>query len=629
MTGPVSRQLGVVPRYASAIAITGLVVVLRTILDPLLMDSPGAMLFALAVIASSYVGGLGPSLLTACISAITVTYFWVEPQYVLAMTGTDWVNLFLFLLLAVAISGVTTSLHRTRNKAMEQKNDALRARDALAQTEARFVGFMQHVPAAAWIKDLQGRYVYANDDAYRLLHGADPQSLRQVSELLQPTDAERLAAIDARVLLNGVPEKVVFPLQLHNRLGYFELYKFPIRNAGGRSVFWGGLLFDVTERELAQQKFNREVAFRRAIERALPSGIAAIDNEGRQTYVSPGLCRMVGYSEEELIGQHPPFIYWPEDQLEAIERLLQEMRADTTNNIHSAELQFQRRDKSRVDVMVQVAKIHDEEGNAMGWLGAVTDITERKEYMRYLEQFTEMLEQRVAERTAIAEQRAHQLRMLNAELVQTERRERRRFATLLHDHLQQYLVAAKMKAAAAMRHTMPDGERLMTEVQSLIDDAISATRTLTFELSPPMLDKGLIPCMNWLARNMEEKHNLRLHMRLDETAEPSSEAVRMLMFEVVRELLFNVAKHARVQSASVEMHKRDSHMEMVIADNGVGFDVDTALLSNGEHFGLASVRERLEAIDGELHIDSRIGGGTRITVTAPLSGDKVPVTSHT
>lgn len=234
------------------------------------------------------------------------------------------------------------------------------------------------------------------------------------------------------------------------------------------------------------------------------------------------------------------------------------------------------------------------------------------------------LEERVVERTAVAESRAAQLRELACKLTQTEHRERRRLAQVLHDHLQQLLVAARLKVGLLSRRVADRdlGDRLC-RVDQLLAQAIDASRGLTLQLSPPILhDAGLIAALHWLARQMEEKHGLAVEIVADETAEPETADLRFLLFEAVRELLFNVVKHAGTESATVAVERTaQDEIQVTVQDEGQGFDA-AALGSSGRGsggFGLFSVRERIEWIGGRARVESAPGQGTRVTLVAPLA----------
>ena len=198
------------------------------------------------------------------------------------------------------------------------------------------------------------------------------------------------------------------------------------------------------------------------------------------------------------------------------------------------------------------------------------DRTQRKRAEDALKEMNETLEQRVAERTAEVQNLADQLRALASELSLTEQRERRRLAMILHDHIQQLLVAAQMQLGLFERADRPTLESAVQGVRSIIRDAIDASRSLTVELSPPILHQaGLAAGLGWLANHMHEKHLFKVHVQADHDAAPKDESMRYLLFESVRELLLNAVKHSGVQEAHVAMKRTpEGWTEIVVEDKG-------------------------------------------------------------
>jgi CheY-like chemotaxis protein len=236
-----------------------------------------------------------------------------------------------------------------------------------------------------------------------------------------------------------------------------------------------------------------------------------------------------------------------------------------------------------------------------------------------LEALTENLEQRVLERTA-------QLRRLASELIQTEQRERRHLAQLLHDHLQQLLVAAQLRVSLVGRQIPDRNQQLLVEqVGNLLGESIGVSRSLSVELSPPVLDLGLSPALEWLARWMKEKYGLQIEVTVDEAASPAEENVRAFLFQAARELLFNVVKHAEVHDARLELHRHgEDEVVLSVVDRGAGFDLPRQMLEPTlTGLGLFSIRERLELLGGRVDIDSVPGQGTCVTLYAPISGSLV------
>jgi PAS domain S-box-containing protein len=210
------------------------------------------------------------------------------------------------------------------------------------------------------------------------------------------------------------------------------------------------------------------------------------------------------------------------------------------------------------------------------------------------------------------------LRTLAVELSRAEERERRRIATALHDHLGQYLALAKIKLGT-LRKTNGHGG-VVAEVQDLLNQAITESRRITLELSPPVLYAfGLDAAIEWL---IEQNRRYGLHMELRAASRSLvlPEHVKVLLFQAVRELLINIVKHAQATKASIYLGRAGGEVEIVVEDDGVGIDLEALARppSAAGGFGLFSLRTRIEHIGGVLEIQRRIGSGTRARVAVPL-----------
>ena len=152
----------------------------------------------------------------------------------------------------------------------------------------------------------------------------------------------------------------------------------------------------------------------------------------------------------------------------------------------------------------------------------------------------------------------------------------------------------------------------------MLDESIDVSRSLTVELSPPVLyDAGLGAALEWLARRMQEKHGCAVAVHMEAGAEPATEDLRVFLFDAVRELLFNVVKHAGTLKADVRVAPApDETLRVTVEDEGVGLAHD-ALKRDDQNpgFGLFSIRERLELLGGRMEIDSAVDRGTRVILT--------------
>lgn len=241
------------------------------------------------------------------------------------------------------------------------------------------------------------------------------------------------------------------------------------------------------------------------------------------------------------------------------------------------------------------------------------------------------LEAKVAVRTVelnqsviALEQRTAQLRKLAADLIQAEQRERRRLSQLLHDHLQQVLVAARIHLGIASDRVDDEiTKSTLAKVDEMLNDAISESRSLSSELSPRILfDAGLGAALTWLGSQMEEKHALKVDVEIEPGIQPGDDNISMMLFHSARELLFNVVKHAKAPNARVTLaHYRDSTLRLTIEDSGRGFDPKAIK----ESTGLVSIRERMSYLGGSMEIHASPGNGTRVDLFSPL---QLPTAPH-
>jgi PAS domain S-box-containing protein len=228
-------------------------------------------------------------------------------------------------------------------------------------------------------------------------------------------------------------------------------------------------------------------------------------------------------------------------------------------------------------------------------------------------------------RTAELVAQAERLRALALDLAETESRERKRLARVLHDHFQQLISAAKMKVGI-LRRRSENGQEIesLRQTETLLEEAINASRSLATELSPPVLhDAGLAAAFEWLVRRVKQSHGLEVRLDLTAWREPAPDSgqLRMIVFECVRELLCNVAKHAHVLTAElVATVPSDGVLQISVIDQGVGFDVLQGSMKRGTDaaFGLFSIQERLSLVGGLMRIVSAPGHGTTIEMTVPV-----------
>ena len=332
--------------------------------------------------------------------------------------------------------------------------------------------------------------------------------------------------------------------------------------------------------------------------------------------------RILGYRREDMGDAQ-----WAFSQIHPEDRPIAEAeaaRAFAMRTPGSAQYRVRRRDGEYIYVEDCTEYLPGNGQRSARLIGFVSDVTERRRAEEALRQLNDSLERRIAERTAEAERRAVKIRELAAELSRTEHRERQRLSKLLHDHLQQLLVAARLRVEA-LREQVESAELkdLTADLEKLLRDSSDAARSLAVELCPPVLQsRGLVAALSWLAEWMQSKHSLQVKVVAEERAEPADEALRMLLFEAARELLFNVVKHAHTNEARLELSMTvSSELELAVEDHGIGMAAERGGAGDepGGGFGLSSVRQRLELVEGRMEIRAAPGQGTRIRVCVPCA----------
>ncbi len=214
-----------------------------------------------------------------------------------------------------------------------------------------------------------------------------------------------------------------------------------------------------------------------------------------------------------------------------------------------------------------------------------------------------------------------ELRSLAAELSQTEERERRTIASDLHDTIGQALSLSIIKIQGLQELSPKDTQSALDEVQNLLDKTLRESRSLMFQICPPILyELGLEAAIEQLAKQIEKQHDLKIDVRDDGKDKPVSEDARYFLFRAVREILINVSKHAQTDHAIISLARADDRLHIEITDRGIGMVSAHALRAGKSEggFGLFSIRERLNELGGELQIKSQSGHGTTVTIISPL-----------
>ena len=393
---------------------------------------------------------------------------------------------------------------------------------------------------------------------------------------------------------------------------------FLICGDAGQPLCLAMAVTDISERKQTEEALRQSHDQLQTIYDGMLEGLLITDIETKRFLrANSSLCRMLGYDEEELLTKSLSDLHRPEEVSDGLVRFQAAAEGRSPINEDRPVL---KKDGSLFYADISAHPISYEGKPCV--LALFRDVTNR----RLVEEALRRSEERLAERTRLAEWRASQLQRLAADLTQAEERERRRLARVLHDHLQQILVAAKL-SLSRMEKKWQDGGAAdgIERIRGLLDEAIGESRSLTAELSPPVLyDRGLAAGLEWLGRQLGEKFHLAASVEVDSTAEPKDDTIKVFVFQAARELVLNAAKHGRATSVAITLAKiGEDHIRLVVTDDGVGCDPERLHPHDGSGgFGLFSIRERLDLIGGSLEITSAFGQGTKVAIIGPCKGTR-------
>lgn len=218
-----------------------------------------------------------------------------------------------------------------------------------------------------------------------------------------------------------------------------------------------------------------------------------------------------------------------------------------------------------------------------------------------------------------------QKRLLGIRIIKAQEEERQRVAREIHDGPAQSMSNIVLKAEICERLVDSDPEKAKDELRTLksvVRDTLRDVRKIIYDLRPMSLDDlGLIPTLQRYIETCREESGIKITFKTRGTCEQLKPVVSLTVFRLVQEAVNNIKKHACADKVTINLEFLEKELKLYIADNGVGFDFDS-LKSNEEDinkgFGLISMRERVELLDGKFEIDSAVGKGTRLNITVPL-----------
>ena len=329
---------------------------------------------------------------------------------------------------------------------------------------------------------------------------------------------------------------------------------------------------------------------------AMNEGAVTLIPDGTIFYCNPHFCKMIQMECEQVIGVRFQDLVLPAEQ-EALELILNEVGQAGRDGIRG-EFCLQAAQGECVPVQLSAYELSTE--GVRGISIIATDLTERVK----------------------AEKK---IRSLASALTKAEQVERHRISQILHDDLQQRLFAIKaqlsMLTYGGENGISPKMQSALQQIQSELSETVAITRSLSVEMSPVVLHgEGLADAILWLASQMKEQFGLQVELIAKDDFKYLEDHMRVLLFRAVRELLFNIVKHAHVTQATVSLSQVEDQLRITVSDAGTGFNVAAVMSDPNTAHGLLVIRDRLSLMGGRMEMTSELGKGTHVVIEIPRKG---------
>lgn len=487
--------------------------------------------------------------------------------------------------------------------------DRKKAEEKLRESEEKFRQLAENIGQVFWLASPDMESIFYISPAYEEIWGKSCDSLMQ-----DPTDWFKSIFDEEKVavkeVLDAFPEnydEIKFPefriIRPDGSYRWIQANAYPIQENDGGISRIAGLAKDITEGKNAEEALRLSEEKFRTIVEASPDAVMTTDTNNNIIYASQRTSEVFGYeSPEELIGLSSLDLIASEIRESAKETLKKTIRQGM---IKDEELVMLKKDGSKFYGEISASVIKNKLGEPDALILITKDITERKNAENAIKIYQQ------------------NLRSMTSELNLAVEKERRRIAVDLHDHLGQSLAMARIKLSGMKNEPLPQKTiEDVVETEKYVIDAIKNSRTLTYELSPPVLfELGLPAAINWKLEQLNSKYNLDTNLEVEDDVPEIGEDLLILLFRSVGELLNNVIKHSQASSVSVKVNYKGKYINISVTDNGKGFEtkeIDTKYYKSAG-IGLFSIRERLEYFDGKMYIDSTPGKGTKIYLSIPVN----------
>jgi PAS domain S-box-containing protein len=474
------------------------------------------------------------------------------------------------------------------------------------RAEERFLQAVEAAPNGMVLVEPTGHIVLANTHMERLFGYRKEEMLGQPVEMLVPQRfrKEHPGLRDRFFASPGIRSmgagRDLFGCRKDCSDFPVEVGLSPIQTEGG--LFALASVIDITERKRAETALRESESRFRLMADTAPVMVWMSGPDKLCTYFNKPWLDFTGRPQEREIGDG-----WSEGvHSDDLQRCLETYsRAFDARQSFRMEYRLRRFDGEYRWVLDVGVPRFKSDGAFEGYIGSAIDITDEKQVEQAL---------RESQR---------ELRLLTGRLLQAQETERSRIARELHDDLGQSLALLSVEMDLLGRKPPESAAQLsgpMQEFSARVKQLSSSVHDLSHKLHPSKLEQlGLVAAVGTLCKDLAQAHGVSIAFTARQVPDKVSAETALCLYRIVQEALRNVIKHSGAHQASVELQQSTDALCLRIVDDGAGFD--PANILGGGGLGLVSIRERLHLVRGQVAIDSRPSGGTRIDVRIPLCGN--------
>ena len=453
----------------------------------------------------------------------------------------------------------------------------------------------------------EGYFTQVNE-AYCRIYGYSPKKLigERLTKLL-PKDQHESALQVNREMMNGNLTMAPRTWKVIDSEGnYLDILVSAKVFEVNKEKYQITSILDVTNMKKIQRELKRSREQLENITDNLPGAIIRYkqnaDGTSSLTYVSKGAKKIWGISPEDVIENNQ--LIW--DQMDTNDVAeVQKSIEKSFKNLTPWNIEWKNTLPNKEIKWLQgIGTPHKQKDGSTIWNSIILDVTMRKQAEKKIREYQKSLQNLTTEISLIEEQ------------------QRKEIAANIHDHLSQSLVISKMKLSDLYKNTyLSDYKKELEAIIGHISNALENSRRITYDLSPPVLyELGLIETIYWLADKIKEEHQLQVNFSTEYDSVDLSDSELIIIYRSIQEIINNTIKYAQASQINILLKKKSKGMEINIADNGKGFNVNELKIVNQTNtgFGLFAVRERIQNLEGTFSIISNKGIGTEVKIYIPL-----------